>query len=74
MQSKQDMLMLRTDDNLLDSFRSHEDKKSALKEPDIKDDDINLVGKSLNIRNYIKICYQNVLLKISYSEMNCHQL
>lgn len=50
--------MLEKNNKLSDSFRLYKNKKSALEGLDIKDDDINLAGESLNIRN----CTRSILL------------
>lgn len=52
MQSQWDMPMTRKDNNLLDNFRPYIDEKLALEVPDIEEDDINLVSKSLDTTYY----------------------
>ena len=50
------MLIVGEDNNLLDNFGSYKDERPVL---DIKEDNINLTSKSLDIRS----CIRNILLK-----------
>ena len=53
------MLIFKEDGSLLENIEPFIDKKSALKRFKIETDNINLIGKSLNIKSYIK----NMLLR-----------
>lgn len=48
------MPVVKEGDNLLDHFGSHINKKLTIKGSDIKDNDINLISKSLDIENRAK--------------------
>lgn len=67
-QLKQEMPILKEDDNALNNFRHHKKKEYTLKKQDIENNQIDLIGKILDTRNYAKdilpeyIC-QNGLLK-----------
>lgn len=52
--SKQNILVLEENDNILDHFRPYLDEESILKEPDIKKDYRDLVSKYLDIESHIK--------------------
>lgn len=54
MQLKQNILVLKEDNNLLDNLKPHEDEELAIKRSDIGKDNINLVSKSLNTRNHTR--------------------
>lgn len=53
-QPKQDIQILKEDDNISDNFKPHENKKTVLEKQDIEKDDIDYVDQSLNTGNYTK--------------------
>lgn len=53
-QPKQNILILKEDNNTSDNFASHENEKSTLKKQDIEKDYRNLVDKSSDIRSHVK--------------------
>ena len=53
-QSKQDMLMLEEDDNVLENFGPYEDEEFIMKKQEIEGDQRDLVGKSLDTRSRAK--------------------
>lgn len=57
-QSNQNTLKLKENNNVLENFGFYKNKKSTLEEQNIKEDYRNLVSKSLDI----KLCIKNNLL------------
>lgn len=71
MNTKQNMQILREDENLQDNFGYYVDNKSTLEKLDIKNNNIDIISKSLDTKCYIKIIpskstSQDSLLKVSY--------
>lgn len=66
------MLILEKINNALENCRSYKNEKFILKEQNIKNNDRDLISKSLNIRGYKKTAYQDVFLKIDFLQLICH--
>ncbi len=54
MQFEQDILIIEDDINLLDNFGYHKNEKPILKESNIEKDNIDLIKKSFDTKNYVK--------------------
>lgn len=66
------MLMPGEDDNLIDNFGPHIDKKSVLEGLDIKVDNMDLVFESSNIGSYVKNILSRCTSQIGYLEVSHH--
>lgn len=65
------MPILGKNNNLSENFQPYMDKKSGLKRLYLeKNNNTNLISKSLDTKNCAKNMYQNVVFKISYLEIN----
>lgn len=62
------------DNNVLHNFENHKEEKYILKRQDIKDNQIDLIGKSLDTGSCIRDIPLERLLKMGYLKISLYYL
>ena len=68
------MPIVKKDNNISNNFGFYKDKELILEEPDIKEDNIDLQSKSLDIRSCARNICQDLFLRLGYLKLSCHNL
>lgn len=68
------MPIVKKDNNISNNFGFHKDKELILEGPDIKEDNIDLQSKNLDIRSCARNIYQDLFLRLGYLKLSCYNL